>query len=448
MNPIAFLLDRFRAAHAKVAFIDSDAPYTYGWVLERVPAWRAFLVHHGIAPGDVVVVVADYSPEVFCLLLASIAHGVVIAPLTRDSVVEGAAVLEISECRWYFEFDPDPARVVVQRFDRDPTNPVLVDFMKKGEAGLLLFSSGSTGAPKGILHSWPAVLAKFRAPRAPVVAITFLMLDHFGGINTLFHLASNLGTIVTVRRRTVDTICEAIQRHRVELLPTTPSFLNILVHSDAPTHYDLTSLRTVSYGTEVMPQQTLDRLSALFPEVKLQQTYGLSELGVLRSQSRPDGSLWFKIGGEGFQTRIVDDVLWIRSDYAMVGYLNAPSPFDADGWFNTQDRVEVDGDYVKILGRVTDLINVGGQKVYPAEVEGVILGVDNVHDVAVFGERHALLGQVVVAKIVLERPEAVESVKKRVRQACLAQLASFKVPVKVVLAEGELHSSRQKKIRA
>jgi acyl-CoA synthetase (AMP-forming)/AMP-acid ligase II len=196
-----------------------------------------------------------------------------------------------------------------------------------------------------------------------------------------------------------------------------------------------------------MPQSTLDRLSKVFPNVILQQTYGLSEVGVLGSQSRDDGSLWMRIGGEGFQTKIIDNVLWIKSKYAMVGYLNSPSEFDADGWFNTQDQVEADGEYFRILGRVTDLINVGGQKVYPAEVENFILQVGNIQDVAVFGERHALLGQIVVAKVVLESPESVDSVKKRIRIACLGKLASFKVPVKVILAEGALHNARQKKIR-
>jgi acyl-CoA synthetase (AMP-forming)/AMP-acid ligase II len=127
--------------------------------------------------------------------------------------------------------------------------------------------------------------------------------------------------------------------------------------------------------------------------------------------------------------------------------LNAPRAFDDDGWFNTQDQVEVDGEWFRILGRVTDLINVGGQKVYPAEVEAVVLDVDNVADVAVHGERHALLGQVVVATCVLDRPEPVESVKKRVRQACSGQLANYKVPVKVVLSDGPLHTARHKKLR-
>ena len=184
-----------------------------------------------------------------------------------------------------------------------------------------------------------------------------------------------------------------------------------------------------------------------FPRVVLQQTYGLSEVGVLRSESRNDGSLWVRIGGDGFQTKIINDVLSIKSEYAMVGYLNAPSEFDDEGWFNTQDQVELDGEYFRILGRVTDLINVGGQKVYPSEVESVILGLNNVKDVAVFGEKHSLLGQIVVAKVILNEPESVESIKKRIRQLCRENLATFKIPVKVVITEVSLHNARQKKIR-
>ena len=112
-----------------------------------------------------------------------------------------------------------------------------------------------------------------------------------------------------------------------------------------------------------MPQATLDRLINIFPNAKLQQTYGLSELGVLRSKSEKDGSLWVKLGGDGFGLKVKDDILWIKSNFAMIGYLNAPQPFDDQGWFNTQDKVEVKGEYFRILGRETDLINVGGQKV-------------------------------------------------------------------------------------
>lgn len=442
-----WLIERFQSSQEHIAFIHEGREVTYGEVLVTIAAFRTRIDAVGIQTGDAVVVVGDYSPEVFCLMLALAQNGCIVIPLTKNSVIEESVALGVSGCDWYVEFAADGIDATITPRVIASDNALLASFRERGSPGLVLFSSGSTGKPKGILHDFNLVMEKFRKQRQAVVAIPFLMIDHFGGINTILAITASLGTVVTVSDRSLAKICGAIQRFRVELLPATPSFLTLLMASKLHSDFDLSSLKRITYGTEVMPQSTLDRLIKAFPGVYLQQTYGLSEVGVLRSQSRNDGSLWVRIGGEGFQTKIVDDVLWIKSEYAMVGYLNSPSEFDADGWFNTQDQVEVDGEYFRILGRVTDLINVGGQKVYPAEVESVILDIPNVRDVAVFGETHSLLGQIVVAKIVLDQPEVVESVKKRVRQACLAKLASFKVPVKVVLTKDVLHSVRQKKIR-
>jgi acyl-CoA synthetase (AMP-forming)/AMP-acid ligase II len=131
----------------------------------------------------------------------------------------------------------------------------------------------------------------------------------------------------------------------------------------------------------------------------------------------------------------------------MVGYLNAPSGFDVEGWFNTQDRVEVDGEYFRILGRVTDLINVGGQKVYPAEIEEVIMALPNIVDVAVYGETNPLLGQIVVARVALAESEKSDVLKARIRQACKSHLAAYKVPTKVVVSDNGLYTKRFKKSR-
>ena len=440
-----FLLDRFATATERDAFVADGRRVTYGEVLARIEEERARLREHGVAPGEVVVVVADYTPEVFCLLMALALNRNIIAPLTAESVVERDTVVDLAQPAWIVDVLEGEPRF--ERVGRTPTAKLVTDLVATGHPGLLLFSSGSTGTPKAILHDLDRVAEKFETQRPPIVAITFLMLDHFGGINTLLAITSSLGTVVTVADRSVASICATIERERVELLPTTPSFLNMLVHSDATQRYDLSSLKTISYGTEVMPQATLDRLGKRFPGVKLQQTYGLSEVGVLRSQSRPDGSLWVRVGGSGFETKVVDGILWIRSQFAMLGYLNAPDPFDADGWFNTQDRVEVDGEWLKILGRDTDLMNIGGQKVYPAEVEEVILAMDGIEDVAVFAEENPLLGQIVVARVRTTEPESAGALKKRVRKACSERLAAFKVPAKVLLAEDDLYSARHTKQR-
>ena len=442
-----WLIERFNTEPQRIAFIHDGREVGYGEVVALIDDFYKLVQDAGIKRGETVVILGDYSPEVFCMIMALSNNGSIVIPLTRTSVVEESVALTVSGCEWYAEFNANGRDPTIAHRGLKSDNAMLNEFRKRGTPGMVLFSSGSTGNPKGILHDFQQVAEKFRKQRAPVVAIPFLMIDHFGGINTILAITSSLGTVVTVADRSVANICVAIQKYKVELLPATPSFLTLMMASHLQRKYDLSSLKRITYGTEVMPQLTLDRVRAEFPRVDLLQTYGLSEVGVLRSQSREDGSLWVRIGGEGFQTKVLDGVLWIKSQYAMVGYLNATSDFDAEGWFNTQDQVEVDGDYFRILGRVTDLINVAGQKVYPTEVENVILEIDNIQDVAVFGEKHALLGQIVVAKIVLENQETVESVKKRVRLICLGKLASFKVPSKVILVEGVLHSARQKKIR-
>ena len=101
----------------------------------------------------------------------------------------------------------------------------------------------------------------------------------------------------------------------------------------------------------------------------------------------------------GFETRVVDGMLQIKTQSTILGYLNAPSPMTVDGWFMTGDAVEQDGEYFRILGRKSEMINVGGEKVYPVEVESVIQAMENVLEVTVYGERNALIGNVICARV-------------------------------------------------
>src|SRR5207245_434333 len=123
---------------------------------------------------------------------------------------------------------------------------------------------------------------------------------------TLLYVLSNAGCVVTVPRRSPEVVCAAIARHRVQLLPTSPTFLNLLLMSEAYKRHDLSSLEMVTYGTEVMPETTLERFHRLFSHVRLLQTYGLSEVGILRSQSKAADSLWVRACGDGFDRMVVD----------------------------------------------------------------------------------------------------------------------------------------------
>lgn len=131
----------------------------------------------------------------------------------------------------------------------------------------------------------------------------------------------------------------------------------------------------------------------------------------------------------------------------MLGYLNAATPFDDDGWFNTQDVVETDGEYVRVLGRRSEIINVGGEKVHPSEVESTLLAAGNVRDVTVAGRPSPVTGHVVVARVSLIEPEAPAALVARLRDFCTNRLERFKVPVHIEIDEGAHHSDRFKKAR-
>jgi long-chain acyl-CoA synthetase len=311
---------------------------------------------------------------------------------------------------------------------------------------LVLFSSGSTGEPKAVVHDLAALLSRFKAERHTQRIISFLLFDHIGGFNTLMYTLSNHGCIVALEARDPETVCCAIARHRVEVLPTSPTFLNLLLMSGALERYDLSGLRLIDYATEVMPQATLDRLSQALPAVAFHQSYGLSEIGIMRTKSRASRSLWLSLD-DATQTRVVDGMLQVKTPTTMLGYLNAPSPFTDDGWFATQDEVEVDGRWLRIKGRKTDIINVGGEKVYPAEVESVIMEVDNIADVTVMSEPHPFTGHIVVAEVTVGSDEDLKKVIRRVRAHCFKKLAPFKVPVKVTWADRERITERFKKER-
>ncbi|MBV9948443.1 MAG: AMP-binding protein [Myxococcales bacterium] len=441
-----WLFERLERYGGDRAIVFRGAATTYAALLDRERAWAGELAARCIVAGSVVVVDGGFSPGAVALLLALVEAGAVAVPLVPQSRVHRSAFERIAEVQFAFIFD-DEDRWTFERHDRRVSGPLLLKLRALGHPGLVIFSSGSTGEPKAVLHDFVPLLEKFRRPGARKTTLSFLLFDHIGGIDTLFNSLANGGTLVTTPCLDVSAVCAAIAEHRVHTLPTSPTFLNLLLISEAYKQHDLSSLQVIAYGTEPMPESTLARLREVFPSAKLVQTYGMSELGVLRTRSREAGSLWLKFSGEGFETKIVDGVLWVRSPTAMLGYLNAPDLFDEEGWLNTEDAVEVDGEYVRILGRVTDLVNVGGQKVYAAEVENVLMTLENVADVAVYGEPSPFLGQVLAARVNLVKPEPFEDFKKRLRAFCRERLPSYKVPVRIEVTEEQQFGRRLKKMR-
>jgi acyl-CoA synthetase (AMP-forming)/AMP-acid ligase II len=443
---IDFLTEVFRQSQDAEAMVWNDQVFSYRWILDHIALWQEVIASKDIKPGAVVILDADLSPDSVAAFLALIGHRAVVVPMTNPldahreefiSTAQGEVLIKTNE-------DDDFS---VSSLPHEAHHSLYRQLRNADHPGLVLFSSGSTGKSKAAVHDMSNLLKKFHTRRHNLRTLAFMLLDHIGGIDTLLYALSNGSCVVTVQDRSPDAVCQSIEKHKVEVLPVTPTFLNLLLLGQAYAQHDLSSLKYITYGTEVMPEVTLKRCSEIFPDLKILQKYGTTEVGTLRSKSMRSDSVWVKIGGEGYQTRVVDGNLHIKADSAMLGYLNAPSPFSDDGWFITGDSVECDGEYMRILGRKSEIINVGGEKVYPAEVENIIQEMDEIAEVTVYAEKNPIVGNIVCAQVRTTVDVSPRELAARVKKHCRGRLEAYKSPVKVHITEAKQHSSRFKKKR-
>ena len=420
--------------------------YNYEWLFEKVSYYSDILKKEGVISSSIVALDGNHSPYVVSLLLALVENKNIIVPIYSNVKDKKEFYVKTSQAEFSLSMD-ETGGLSVNKHAVTVNHELLKKLQDSKNSGLILFTSGSTGIPKAALHNLDRFLETYTRPKKAMRALVFLNLDHIGGINTLFSFLSNSGTMIVIKERDPASICKAIERYKAELLPATPSFLNILLISESNKDYNLSSLKLITYGTEVMPESLLKRLKGVFPLVEFKQTYGMTEVGILKTKSESSDSPWVKIGGEDYEIKIAEGILWIRSRTSILGYLNAPNPFTQDGWLITNDRVEVKGEYFKFLGRKGEIINVGGLKMYPAEVENIILGMENVSDVVVSSEKNPILGNIVLAKVILKNSEFPEVFKKRLHEFCKQKIERYKIPQKIEISDASFVNERFKKIR-
>jgi long-chain acyl-CoA synthetase len=442
MQNLEHVLMRFRSYGQEPCILDRTTQYNYVQLLDEAERWKGRLDAMNVGPGDVIGLRADYSLHAVAALLALAQRRSVVALIPRE--VDPANYFADARAQGTVDLNPD-GTYEWQSLPPPNSHPLLDQLRRSGDGGIILFTSGSTGHPKAALHSMERFLHKFRKPGRRFRTLAFLIFDHIAGLDTLFYTLSNGGTLVLTRRRDPRTILEVIESHKVEVLPTSPTFLRLLCTAGNPDGRDVSSLKVITYGSEPMDPSTLARLNSRFPDVQISQKYGTTETGAPRTVSRGNDSLWLSIRGDGMDTKVIDGVLWIRGEGTILGYLNATSPIDEQGWYCTGDLVDVDGEWIRFRGRAVELINVGGEKVAPAEVEQRIRELDFVHDVLVSGAPHPLMGHVITARVALANG-AVSSAEatKRIREHCLRNLARFKVPVTIEITSELSVTGRQK----
>jgi acyl-CoA synthetase (AMP-forming)/AMP-acid ligase II len=340
-----------------------------------------------VKSGDVVALIGDFNPKSILILLQLIEKKAIIVPLTNETKLQHEYFFNTALVDFVIKDSS------IKRLKQTQSHQFINKLRKQNHGGLIAFSTGTTGRPKAILHDLTLYMKRFETPRPTLKTINFLLFDHLGGLNTLFHTLFNKGTIVAPKSRNIDDILDTCALHKVEVLPATPTFLRLMLLSGLVPEKVPKCLKIITYGTERMDQPTLDALCEQLPKIDFRQTYGMTELGVVRVKSKARDSLFMKIGGEGVKTRVVNNILEINSETRMLGYLNEDSPFDEKGWYNTKDLVEQQDGFYKIIGRSNEVINVGGLKFLASEVERVALRFKGVEFAKAEGRTNPITGQ-------------------------------------------------------
>lgn len=444
-----WLINQIKDGGNQIAVIFKDREYSYELLGKQISIYYS-VIKQKLDTGDVVAVISDYSFESIALFFALCENRNVIVPITTkvDSEIEDR--VKIANCRFRIYISENAGLDIIMENSQTTMHELVRKLVSTQHSGLILFSSGSTGKPKAMIHDLDNLIDSYRGKKGKkLVFLIFLMFDHIGGLNTLLNCLAMGVTMVFPENRNSEHVSCLIEKYHVNILPASPTFLNLILISESYMRYDMSSLRMITYGTEPMPDSLLTKLREVFPRVKFLQTFGTSETGISQTSSKSSNSTFIKIDDPNTEYKIVDGELWIHSKTQIMGYLNSSMErFSDDGWFKTGDLVEEAEDgYIKIVGRNKELINVGGEKVLPSEVESVLFQIPELMDCLVYGEKNPITGQMVVAKVLFKNILKTSEAKKIVVQFCQDRLERYKIPAKVVLMNESEYSNRFKKKR-
>ncbi len=300
----------------------------------------------------------------------------------------------------------------------------------------LLFTSGTTGRPKLVVHTLDSLIGPLDdglAVAPDAIWSTFYDVRRYGGLQILLRgLLGGSSMVLSQAREPVADFLARVGRSGVTHMSGSPSHWRRALMSAAPTKM---APRYVRLSGEVADQAILDHLAAAFPGASVAHAFASTEAGVAFDVR--DGLAGFPaslIGRSGTKAemRVVDGSLRIRSARTAARYLGGGAPLvDADGFVDTGDMLELrDGRY-HFVGRREGVINVGGQKVFPEEVEAVINQHPGVRFCRARGRRSPITGALVVAEFVRTssaEPIPFDVLKNEILEICRAKLPAHKVP--------------------
>ncbi len=449
------------ACPERAAIVLGDDTWTYADLGDAVTGIAARLADEGVGAGQRVPVVATSSPLTLAGVLAAARLGaagaalnpqLTIGELRQLSQLAGLAGVGIAESDRADALREamDPPRTVLTEDDlAGPAHQAAHVRAPVGEGGdeaLVLFTSGTTGLPKAVPMSHAVLTGRIRSwcgsfdARAPVaIRIMCVPMFHVGGLLGLLMSLYSGHTTVIQPRFDAGGWLDLVARHRVSAAFVVPTMLARILDHPHFDRFDLGSLRAVSYGAAPAPPDLVARATEALPGVALSNVFGQTEtLGaytMLSADDHRDPVRRASVGRAlpGIRLRVVDpesdeDVpagepgeLWVLSEQNV-----------APGWLRTGDLARIDeAGYVFPVGRLSDTINRGGEKLGPIEVEEVLRAHPAVADAAVAALPDSDLGERVGAAVVTSHDVSPEEL----RAHCGQHLARFKVPDTLVLVD-------------
>jgi long-chain acyl-CoA synthetase len=327
------------------------------------------------------------------------------------------------------------------------------------DAAMLLYTSGTTGFPKGAVYSHYSLLVGMFvhvhaiASRQTHRVMLPSPLYSAAGIAGIY-CAVYVGSQISLINYDVETACKTIERDKITFTNLVPTTIQMLLASDISQKYDLSSLEVLLYGGSPIPEPVLREAMQRFPKCGFRQTFATTETGcagtvlepsehrlalenvdkrhLLQSCGRPQTNVDVRIVDADWNFLPAEEVgeIAIRTEANMVGYWNndaATAKTLRDGWLRTGDMARMDADgYLYLVDRKNDMIVSGALNVYPSEVERILQGHPSIFEVAVIGVPSEKWGEEVKAIVVLK--EGTEVSESEIIEFCEGKLAGFKKP--------------------
>lgn len=474
----------------KLALKEKDRKLTFGELNLRTNRLANALTSMGLKKGDKVSCVLENSIEIVELFLAAAKTGIVINPINfRLSLPDVEYIVNDSDAKAIiiheeFALPIDTARsnhpnlknlvsvgkktppgylnyesVLAKSSENEPGAKV-----KPEDAWVLLYTSGTTGKPKGVIRSHESYIAFYLINAVDFgfterdICLNVMPLCHVNSTFfsfTFIYIGGSL-CIHPARRFDPVEILEIIQSEKISFISLIPTHYNLILNvpEEKRRLYDVSSIKKLLCSSAPGRKEMKKAVMKMFKGVELYEGYGSTEAGIVtvlkpREQMLKPGSIGRESCGTGM-VRILDEKgrpvplgqvgeLYSRGPMLFDKYYKLPEKTAAsfkDGWFTARDMAREDEDgYFYIVDRKDNMIITGGEHIYPSEMEEVIARHPAVFDVAVIGVPHKIWGEAVKAVVILKEGHA--ATEQEIIQFCAGKIASFKKPKSVTFIKPE-----------